>query len=339
VYDQEGVFSIVAVGRDVPLPGSVNCRLVYFPDTVDGLNQPINIRIFKYENIIAGDKRFICEGEELEITNTSDSNFTAFRYNVYLQPQDSLTDQLSVTGPATTGNPLVSRLTFPNRGNYNIVSTPTDFSANIPVEARPNCEVTDTIQVTVSATTAAFTIDSANFPKYLFTNTSENAVRYEWTIAKVSDPSNFLYNSPKLGNTSDPNWEVDLGNDIDQFIVCLKAISSDSLGACEDTTCQIVNNSFTTDIKVYNVFTPFGSPGSNDEFVVDIENEVAFEIKIFNRWGGKVFESTDKKISWNGKVNNDGSESPAGVYYYIINYQLKAQEPKSVNGTVTLIKD
>lgn len=339
VYDQEGVFSIVAVGRDVPLPGSVNCRLVYYPDTVDGFNQPINIRIFKYENNIAGDRRFICEGEELEITNTSDSNFTAFRYNVYMQPQDSLVDQLAVTGPATTGNPLVNRLSFPNRGNYNIVSAPTAFSANIPVEARPNCEVTDTVQVTVSATTAAFTIDSANFPRYIFNNTSENAVRYEWTIAKESEPNNFLPGSPKLGNTGDPNWEFDLGNDTGLFIVCLKAISSDSLGACEDTTCQIVNNSFTTDIKVYNVFTPFGSPGSNDQFVVDIQNEVSFEIKIFNRWGGKVFESTDKNVSWNGKVNNDGAESPAGVYYYIINYQLRAQEPKSVNGTVTLIKD
>jgi hypothetical protein len=35
---------------------------------------------------------------------------------------------------------------------------------------------------------------------------------------------------------------------------------------------------------------------------------------------------------------NEGAESPAGVYYYIINYKLKAQDKKSVNGTVTLMK-
>ena len=65
-----------------------------------------------------------------------------------------------------------------------------------------------------------------------------------------------------------------------------------------------------------NVFTPDGN-GKNDlfhpfpyRFVRDID------IKIWNRWGVQVFESTDPDINWNGKVDNSGGVCPDGVYYY-----------------------
>ena len=43
---------------------------------------------------------------------------------------------------------------------------------------------------------------------------------------------------------------------------------------------------------------------------------------IFNRWGEKVFESTDKNSTWNGQNRNTGSDCPAGTYYYIVKYDL-----------------
>jgi gliding motility-associated-like protein len=335
VYQSEGVFSIVAAGRDAISPAPVNCSIVYFPDTVDGFNAPVNIYIYKYAKEITGDKQALCVGEELEITNTSDSNFTAFRYFVYQLPDEILLDSFNVNGPATSNNPILSTRIFDSTGLYRIVSVPTSFSANIPPEAYDNCRVTDTIEVVVSGPTADFDIDSTDVPAFKFTNTSKNAVRYEWWLYKTDNPANIL--QTKLGSTSDPNWSFDLGNELGDFVVCLKAFSPDSLGSCEDTICKPIINQFTTDIKLFNVFTPNGD-NVNDLFVVDISNEVLFEIVIFNRWGGKVFESNDKNKSWNGRVNNEGNESPAGVYYYIINYQLRAQDPKTVNGSVTLIR-
>ncbi|NNF01260.1 MAG: T9SS type B sorting domain-containing protein, partial [Bacteroidia bacterium] len=65
-----------------------------------------------------------------------------------------------------------------------------------------------------------------------------------------------------------------------------------------------------------NVFTPDDN-GKNDlfhpfpyRFVRDID------IKIYNRWGNLVFETTDPDVNWNGKLNNSGGACPDGVYFY-----------------------
>ena len=64
-----------------------------------------------------------------------------------------------------------------------------------------------------------------------------------------------------------------------------------------------------------------------------------FELTIWNRWGGKVFETTDAKNGWNGKVNNTGEDSPEGTYYFILKYRMRGQTTESVvRGTVTLIR-
>ena len=64
-----------------------------------------------------------------------------------------------------------------------------------------------------------------------------------------------------------------------------------------------------------NVFTP-NNDGANDLYIpfpycfVD-----RIELDIFNRWGEKVFETTDPDINWDGK-NLKGEDLAEGVYYY-----------------------
>lgn len=70
-----------------------------------------------------------------------------------------------------------------------------------------------------------------------------------------------------------------------------------------------------------NVFTP-NNDGKNDVFEMkDLPTEVCgneFEfIKIYNRWGDLVFESTIREFLWEGKNAVDG------VYYYLINYEQR----------------
>lgn len=68
-----------------------------------------------------------------------------------------------------------------------------------------------------------------------------------------------------------------------------------------------------------NIFTPNGD-GINDEyFLHNLPEENCFyrfaSIKIYNRWGKMVFESSDRNFRWNGE------NLPAGVYFYLIDYQ------------------
>ena len=118
------------------------------------------------------------------------------------------------------------------------------------------------------------------------------------------------------------------------FDVCLVVLSPEG---CYDTACATIRNYFDVSINVPNVFTP-DADGFNDEFVVEAENWTKYEIKIFNRFSEKVFQSTDPADSWNGKKNNTGADLPAGVYYVVITYQLRGESEKTYKGTVSLIR-
>ncbi|HEX5002956.1 MAG TPA: gliding motility-associated C-terminal domain-containing protein [Bacteroidia bacterium] len=89
--------------------------------------------------------------------------------------------------------------------------------------------------------------------------------------------------------------------------------SNGNIGAPNNSIC--VDNCPFYELPV--VFTPDGN-NINDFFVpFPYRNVRDIELKIFNRWGQVVFETTDPDIGWNGKSNNTGQDLPEGVYFYI----------------------
>jgi gliding motility-associated-like protein len=70
--------------------------------------------------------------------------------------------------------------------------------------------------------------------------------------------------------------------------------------------------------EMYNAFSPNGD-GVNDNFsFLDNHAIVDFEMKVFNRWGTKVFAWTEPKYKWNG-LSFNGSKLAPGVYYFFMN--------------------
>ncbi len=64
-----------------------------------------------------------------------------------------------------------------------------------------------------------------------------------------------------------------------------------------------------------NTFTPNGDT-QNDLFVPRTSLFVSsVNFKVYNRWGGLVFETTDPLLNWDGK-DNSGRDLDEGVYYY-----------------------
>jgi gliding motility-associated-like protein len=89
-----------------------------------------------------------------------------------------------------------------------------------------------------------------------------------------------------------------------------------------------------------NIFTP-NSDGYNDLFVPFPYNFVeSVELRIFNRWGQLVFETTDPDIRWNGTNMKNGEPLSEGVYYYtcLVNtIRLIGIDPVELNGFVHLM--
>ena len=100
-----------------------------------------------------------------------------------------------------------------------------------------------------------------------------------------------------------------------------------------------------TNLNIPTAFSP-NSDGVNDTFVVPILKQyLNHKIEIFNRWGNKVYDYSNKgKIDitwWNGYTtnrltSNKSEQAPTGNYYYIIYFNDGVKDP--ITGWIYLIK-
>jgi gliding motility-associated-like protein len=90
-----------------------------------------------------------------------------------------------------------------------------------------------------------------------------------------------------------------------------------------------------------NSFTPDGN-GLNDVFraVPASQNITAFNMLIYDRWGTKLFETSDIAEGWDGTKN--GKPCTGGVYVYKVSYRVMnpsgAETQKELTGTVALVR-
>jgi gliding motility-associated-like protein len=333
IYDQEGVYYITAIGYDKNPPASSLCPPVFLPDTVNGLEKPIKIYVKNpYHVELNSTKQVVCVGEIFNVLNRSDMDtITKFRMYAYNEDFSAIAD----TVYKTNFDPDSSfKYIFYQTGKYNLVMHSARFIPNAPA-----CESRDTIQMQAVKAKADLKIDSLGLPRYFVWNRSDsaNASNYVW---RVYNPDGSLRTEVFVPSNQDPMFnlgELDFKNDTGEFTVCIWATTS-GIDNCYDSTCQKVSNNFQIDIKIPNVFTPNGD-GSNDVFNIKIKGQELYDLKIWNRWGGQVFESTDANIMWNGKTNNTGAENPEGTYYFVFRYKLRTAEEQTVRGSITLLRN
>ncbi|MBX7095033.1 MAG: HYR domain-containing protein, partial [Flavobacteriales bacterium] len=108
-----------------------------------------------------------------------------------------------------------------------------------------------------------------------------------------------------------------------------------SNGTCApnaDTVLVVMTTCF--EIIIPTAFTPDGD-GTNDVWEIPFLNQYHPECKVqvFNRWGGKLFESTGYATPWDGTFHGD--KMSIGSYYFVIDFN-DGSDP--VKGTLTIIR-
>ena len=89
------------------------------------------------------------------------------------------------------------------------------------------------------------------------------------------------------------------------------------------------------DIFLPNAFTP-NDDGKNDILYVRSNFVSSLELNIYNRWGQKVFTTTDINIGWDGTFN--GKRLPPDVYGYYMEIGCPNQKTYFEKGNITLLE-
>jgi gliding motility-associated-like protein len=89
------------------------------------------------------------------------------------------------------------------------------------------------------------------------------------------------------------------------------------------------------ELFVPNIFSPNGD-GANDVFAVYGFGIRDFDLKIFNRWGEKVFETTTQGVGWDGTFK--GKLLNPEVYTYLLDIVYLDGKKTMQTGTVTMVR-
>jgi gliding motility-associated-like protein len=108
---------------------------------------------------------------------------------------------------------------------------------------------------------------------------------------------------------------------------------------CTDTALIYLDVIPFTSFHLPNAFTPNGD-GMNDEYkgVGVLEYMQNFRMTIWNRWGEKVFETTNPTNGWNGRKFNTGDPMEQGVYVCLVEYQNPDGSREVIREYATLIR-
>lgn len=217
---------------------------------------------------------------------------------------------LGVSDP-TSGSPFLS----PEESTSYTVTVTSQFgclaSASVQI---------DILTLPISAFSAEFT-PSCETIFAEFENNSENSQTFYWSFGDGNSSTEF---------EPDHSYAPGVGS-----VVTLIAYNNE--GLCVDSVVIDYSGQWfgndSIDIAYSNVFTP-NFDGINDCFRPGFDGRFSecYELKVFNRWGALIFESTGgQNHCWDGHTKG-GKRCDEGTYYYITS--LKGYEQ---HGYVTLI--
>ncbi len=152
-----------------------------------------------------------------------------------------------------------------------------------------------------------------------FTNLSTGALTYEWKFGfsrEGSDAENPVFTYPARG----------------VYLVRLIAYSPQG---CPDTAFAEIDLDNVA-LHVPSGFTPNGD-GTNEAFQVGYWGIRGLTVRIYSRWGLKIFESDNKDFKWDGTYPQ-GVPVPEGVYVYVIEATGENDQEFLRSGTVTLVR-
>jgi gliding motility-associated-like protein len=250
----------------------------------------------------------ICAANTVSFSNTS-NGAGSFTWN--FGDPTTLADTSHATSPSYT---------YPDTGSYQVMLVA--YSPN-----NPGCNDTSYSSVHIqNAYTANFTFTSdpciGNELSFTATSSSPSNAPPSWYWSFGDSDSSSLQN-PTHTYSSPGDYTVILISTIPGGL------------NCTDTVAQkVISISPDADLFIPNTFTPNGD-NNNDLFRVRGKAYTEFYFAVYNRWGEKVFETTNQSEGWDGTYK--GRPADPGVFAWYMKVSCGGVEAFR-KGNVTLLR-
>jgi gliding motility-associated-like protein len=184
------------------------------------------------------------------------------------------------------------------------------------------CTLLDTVRITVTAAPTVFAGNDASVVKggdAQIVASVSNAAGFAWS------PTTYLNNPNSLSPISVMPQQT--------ITYILTATNAEGCSIADSVTITVLPYC----IKAKNAFTPNGD-GVNDTWMVYDQYDCLknIRVQVFNRYGSKVFESTNYRNDWRGTFG--GKSLPDATYYYVLDYTLLDGTVLQLRGDVTILR-
>lgn len=154
-----------------------------------------------------------------------------------------------------------------------------------------------------------------------------NNSRYQWKLNGTGVGSN----SPVYITNTLNDGEV-----INCILTSSEQCPSPAIVGSNSIVVAMDANTCPQDIYIPTAFTP-NRDGKNDILRPVVRGSlIYYEFSIYNRWGQKIFETTDYKRGWDGKVK--GIDTNTDTFVWMCTYQFQGKQQTFLKGVVTLIR-
>jgi gliding motility-associated-like protein len=192
-------------------------------------------------------------------------------------------------------------------------STPGTYTVTYTI---PNsCQAVGTTSITLVRTVAALAYPGSSF------------CRVGTTGAPTAQPQGGTFTSTAGLAINPSTGAIDLGNST----AGTYTVTYTSAGACQATATASLTVKSDALPTFPNVLTPNGD-NKNDELKLTISDVTGYHIRVFNRWGRKVYEGHDAAKGWKAEDNS------AGMYYYQVEYADCAGRRQEYKSWVEVVK-
>jgi len=221
------------------------------------------------------------------------------------------------TGPAgfsdSMQNPHITNVIIADNGTYSVSV----------VDLSNGCSGLGTTTVAVSPVTLTF----------LTNVTPTQIINYGSSVQLNASNATYYWWMPDDGTINNRNISDPIVTPTQNTVYTVYGI--DTANGCLDSA-KVIVDVITDSIAIPSAFTPNGD-GLNDIFhPLGMKYQSLAEFSIYNRWGQRIFTTSNKEQGWDGTFN--GVKQDMDVYNYVLIVAMDDGTNRFYKGTVTLIR-